>query len=239
MIKNLARPSCSPPPLSAFTDSARTRPTAQEMERRRKELKIVVTTGLGSDVDRYVSQSPTLIKQLMKIKSKKWKIVWGPAGQGSQKILEDRSTNIAKLILIDSKFKTMMSQDIAYVTSTVAHEVGHVIFYKDIDLSSYNKCMESLMVGGGSEADAVVNQILVRNEILKEACIDIFEEGNEYDFMKNDFVSFYNEGINKRDMKTAKIRIAEIYVKQKTSTSDPPKTYKDSYGEYCNLYTKK
>lgn len=94
------------------------------------------------------------------------------------------------------------------------------------------------MVGGGSEADAIVNQILVRNEILKEACIDIFEEGNEYDFMKNDFVSFYNEGINKRDMKIAKKKIAEIYVKQKTSTSNPPQTYEDSYGDYCKKYVR-
>lgn len=233
MIKVSISPSCSPPPLSAFLDSAKTRPTKMEMERRRKELKIIVTTGLGGDVDRYVSQSPTLIKQIVKIKSKRWRIVWGPAGKGSQKIQQDDKRRNVQLILIDSQFNTSQSQDIAYVTSTIAHEVGHVFFYKMINVSSYKKCMESLMVGGGSEADAVVNQILIRNEILKEACIDIFEEGNEYDFMKNDFVSFYNEGIIKKDMQIAKRKIAEIYVKQKTSTSNPPKTYEDSYGDYC------
>lgn len=102
----------------------------QEMARRRNELKIIVTTGLGSDVDRYASQSPTLVKQITQLKGKKWKIIWGSAGKGSQKILEDEERNIVKLILIDSQFNTKKPKDIAYVTSTVAHEVGMYFFIK-------------------------------------------------------------------------------------------------------------
>ncbi|CAI3952006.1 Uncharacterized conserved protein VgrG [Commensalibacter communis] len=233
----LPKPICSPPPLSAFTDGSRTRPTEKEMARRRNELKIIVTTGLGSDVDRYVSQSPTLVKQILKLKRKKWQIGWGSAGTGtfSRAPYEQQKG----IIVIDSNFNNGDSQNIAYVTSTLAHEVGHSYFHKEPDLSSFDKCMESLMVGGGSEADAIVNQIVVRNEILKEACIDIFEEGREYDFMKNEFFQFYGEGIRTGDMKTAKMKIAKIYSEQYTSTSNPPQKYKDSYGDYCKKYAKK
>lgn len=76
-VEVVVKPSCSPPPLSSFEDGARTRSTTQEMERRKKDLKIIITTGLGSDIDRYASQSSTLVKQILKLKRKEWKIVWG------------------------------------------------------------------------------------------------------------------------------------------------------------------
>lgn len=116
-------------------------------------------------------------------------------------------------IIIDSHFKTNQSQDIAYVTSSLAHEVGHAYFHKVPNLSSIDACIKSLMFGGGSEADAIINQLTVRQEILNAVCIDIFEEYNEYSWMKKDFVDIYNLGVNMKDMKTAKDTISKQYSK--------------------------
>ncbi|CAI3953404.1 unnamed protein product [Commensalibacter communis] len=231
----LVKPICSPPPLSAFTDGARTRPTEKEMARRRNELKIIVTTGLGSDVDRYASQSPTLVKQITKLKHKDWKIVWGSAGGGTTTQYQFKDVQDDR-ITIDSQFKTSRPQDIAYVTSSLAHEVAHAFFYKIPNLSSFDKCRESLMVGGGSEADALLNQIKVRQEILQAVCIDIFEEGNEYPWMKKDFVDIYNQGLRMNDMKTAKRTIAQLYSKQRTSNTK--QTYEEYYDENCKQRVK-
>lgn len=100
------------------------------MERRRKEFPIRVITGLGTDIDRYASQSPTLVKQISKLKRKDWKIVWGVAGGGTTTQHKDNYRKILPMIIIDSHFKTNQSQDIAYVTSSLAHEVGHAFFIK-------------------------------------------------------------------------------------------------------------
>ncbi|EHD13992.1 hypothetical protein CIN_13510 [Commensalibacter intestini A911] len=224
----IEKPSCSPPPLSAF--EAKDRPNAAEMERRRKEFSIRVITGLGTDIDRYASQSPTLVKQISKLKRKDWKIVWGADGGGTTTQFEYYDVQDNRII-IDSHFKTNQSQDIAYVTSSLAHEVGHAFFHKVPDLSSIDACIKSLMFGGGSEADAIINQLTVRKEILNAVCIDIFEEYNEYAWMKKDFVDIYNLGVNMKDMKTAKDTIAKRYSKQYTSNTK--QTYEDYYCDYC------
>lgn len=87
------------------------------------------------------------------------------------------------------------------------------------------------MFGEGSETDAVMNQLTIRQEILNTVCIDIFEEYNEYAWMKKDFVDIYNQGIKMKDMKTTKVTIGNLYSKQYTSNTK--QTYEEYYCDYC------
>lgn len=207
--------------------------SVKEMARRRA-LPIRVMTGLGSDVDRYVSQSPTLRKQIIELKNKDWNIVWGEASKGTyaNRDHRDENTDIIKpIIIISSQFRSKSPKGIAQVVSAVAHEVGHAYYFKGIDLSSVDKCIASYMTGGGGEVDAVINQIIVRKEILQQACIDIFAEAREEDWLKVDVVNFYNDGIKSNDIEIARKNIAEIYFKQNTSNSH--QTYREYYSGIC------
>lgn len=203
----------------------------QEMARRRRELKIIVTTGLGNDIDRYVSQSPTLVKQITQLKHDNWLFVWGAAGKGTTTQRPIRATKQEARIIIASEFRSDKAKAIAQATSSVAHEVGHALFFKGYDFSSVQNCIDNYMMGDGGEADAVINQIIVRAEILRTACIDIFAEAREPDWLKIDMVKYYSDGLRTNDMKTAKRKIAALYAEQNTSNTQ--KKYKDYYGNSC------
>lgn len=229
MIEILVMSICAPPRFNSDSTIL-----AEEMERRRRELPIKITTGLGSDVDRYASLSPTLIRQVLQLKKDNWKIVWGASAKGS----ETRRKKLfgQNIIIIDSQFNTGKSYDIAYVTSALAHEAGHASNpKKDPDTSSFAACMDSFMLSKGGEADAIINQLTVHAEILNASCIDIFAEGREADYMKKDFVDLYNQGIKINNMQEARLQMAQKYLKQKTSNSN--QTYEEYYGDYCKKHT--
>ncbi|WP_282023401.1 hypothetical protein [Commensalibacter papalotli (ex Botero et al. 2024)] len=219
---------CHAPLFNPDSDDA-----IQEMARRRSELKIIVTTGLGSDVDRYVSQSPTLIRQVTQLKHDNWQFVWGAAGKGTTTQRPNKDQRLEAKIIIASEFRSDKATTIAQATSSVAHEVGHALFFKGYNFSSVENCIDNYMIGKGGEADAIVNQIIVRAEILQTACIDIFAEAREPDSLRIDMIQYYRDGLRTNDMKTAKRKIADLYSEKYTSNTNPPQKYKDYYGNSC------
>lgn len=204
-------------------------------------VPIRVHTGLGDGVDRYASLSPTLVRQIQELQNHNWSFGWNPPGEGSATYFDSKGEK--NKILINIKYNPQNDPDISYaiqkekyVTSILAHEVGHAQSDIQYDTSSIDACIASAMKGPGSEAEAVYNSVIARKEILKNSNnqIDIFNNGNDTLEEMNLFQKIMEE--HKRA--DAINQIGDLYSTHLTS-SEPRQMYKEYYGDHCKTIVKK
>lgn len=124
-------------------------------------------TGLGTSVDRLVEKSPTLQKDLEKLKADGWEIEYGPAGKGSY---ADRYSVPPKIVL-DGALK----DNPLAATQVLAHEVGHATYPYVADVSSKNAYLNGALTDEGA---ATMKNIQVQREILANGGPDIGIAGN-------------------------------------------------------------
>ncbi|CAI3942143.1 Uncharacterized conserved protein VgrG [Commensalibacter papalotli (ex Botero et al. 2024)] len=204
-------------------------------------VPIRVHTGLGDGVDRYASLSPTLVRQIKELQDHKWAFEWNAPGKGSITYFD--KDNKQNKILINIQYNPQNDPDPSYaiqkekyVTSILAHEVGHAQHEIQYDTSSMEACIASAMKGPGSEAEAVYNSVIVRKEILKNSnnIVDIFNNGNDSLEEMNNFQKIMEQN-NRSD---AINQIGDLYSMHQVS-SKPFPTYTKYYGDYCANIVKK
>lgn len=204
-------------------------------------MPIRVHTGLGDGVDRYASLSPTLIRQIKELQDRNWTFGWNPLGKGSVTYFNYKGGKNEILINIKNNPQNDPDPSYAiqkekYVTSILAHEVGHAQHDIQYDTSSMEACIASAMKGPGSEAEAVYNSVIVRKEILKNSNnqVDIFNNGNDYLEEMNLFQKIMEEN-NRAD---AINQIGDLYSMHQVSP-EPRPTYRKYYGDHCANIVKK
>lgn len=97
-----------------------------------------IVTGLGDDVDKLVAKSPSLQKDLQKLKDEGWVIKYGPAGGGSTASRPDQ------VITIDGAEKGTPAAAI----QSLAHEVGHATYPSKPDYSSKAAYVDGALADG-------------------------------------------------------------------------------------------
>ena len=175
-----------------------------------------VVTGLGDDVDRLVAKSPSLQKDVRKLKEDGWVIEYGPEGGGSY---ADRTAS-PPAITIDGSEKGYPE----VATQSLAHEVGHAAYPYAADYSSRIAFVNGALADEGA---ATINNIKVQREILSSGGPDIGIAGNganhaAYNAACDQYVADGN-AIAARNAIGAKFGTGEI-------TSNTAQSYADYYG---------
>ena len=175
-----------------------------------------VVTGLGDGVDALVAKSPSLQKDVRKLKQEGWAIEYGPAGSGSY---ADRMAS-PPTITIDGSERG--NPEVA--TQSLAHEVGHAVYPYAADYSSRTAFINGAMA---DEGGATMNNIKVQREILSSGGPDIGIAGNRanhaaYNAAYDQYLKDGN-AIAARNSIGARFGTGEI-------TSNTAQSYADYYG---------
>ncbi|OOS07819.1 hypothetical protein B0189_02070, partial [Moraxella cuniculi] len=177
----------------------------------------LITTGLGADVDKLASQSPSLVKEVNDLKSKGWSFQYGQSGKGSWADENPKS----KKIVIDGQYASNPKQ----VVQTLSHEVGHAKYTVAPDTSSRANYISSYLKDEGA---ATAMNIKVRDEILSNANINIGVAGR----YASQYVNIFNQ--NGGDNHQTYEAISKIFGTEITSATG--QTYNDYYGGYYDRY---
>jgi type VI secretion system secreted protein VgrG len=177
-----------------------------------------VKTGLGGPVDQLVVKSPTLQKDLEKLKADGWVIEYGPAGKGS---FASRDT-VPPRIVLDGALK----DNPLAATQVLAHEVGHATYPYVQDGSTKAAYVNGALADEGA---ATMKNIQVQREIIANGGSDIGIAGDP----KNHAV--YNKAVDvymtNGDAAAARNAIGQqIGHGEMTSTSGQP--YSNYYGDW-------
>ncbi len=123
-------------------------------------------TGLGSNVDAMVNQSPRLAQQVTQLRSQGWHIQYGTAGGGGY---TDRANHT---IVVDGN----ESSDPAAATQTLAHEAGHATNPLPPEVPMGNLTRQQYVDQNvqrylRGEGEATLNNLTVRDEIMSGASL--------------------------------------------------------------------
>jgi hypothetical protein len=174
-------------------------------------------TGLGDDVDSVAENSPSLQRDLRQLKDDGWKIEYGEAGKGSY---TDRDA-VPPKIVIDGNERGNPNA----VTQTLAHEVGHATYSYEIDDSSKQAYVNSLLADEGA---ATLNNIKVQREILANGGPDIGIAGNPANHQA--YNDAYDQFVKDKDEASAREKIGAIFGEGEHPSTAPEKTYAEYYG---------
>ncbi|CAI3940518.1 Uncharacterized conserved protein VgrG [Commensalibacter communis] len=213
-------------------------PKEETVEEFFQKLPVKVETGLGESIDKYVSLSPTLARQIQELKDRGWTFRWGEPGKGSA--TKWKKNDEPGYIYFDGQFNPGNYTDnsakllIQYVVSTVAHEVAHALNAIQYDLSSKEACIRSALSGPGSEASAAYNNILIRQETL-------INTRNKEDLVNNrkddlNQMNRFEKIIKDNNKQGALYKIGDIFAPLKPSVIDvnDHRNYRQYYGDYCD-----
>lgn len=132
----------------------------------------------NNGVIKQINKSPTLQNQLNQLIDKGWAIQPGQTGGGSYADEQN------KLIIMDPEHLA----DDNEAVQTLAHEAGHALYPVDIDHSSRENYINSLL---SDEGGATLNNIKVQREILANGGEDIGIAGS------TENLKAYNEAYDK------------------------------------------
>jgi hypothetical protein len=169
-------------------------------------------TGLGEDVDKLESLSPSLQKDFAELKKDGWTFSYGKAGGGST-TMRDK-----KRITIDGAEKGHP----AAAVQSLAHEVGHAINHDALDGTSKAAYVNSTL---SDEGAATLENIKAEREIIANGGQDIHIAGNSAN------AASYNKAYDQlqKDGNVAKARqtIGDIFGKSEitSNTHEPYSTY--------------
>lgn len=170
------------------------------------DVKAELTNKFGSKVANNLSKSPTAMQEMKDWMQKGGTIDINPNG-GSSTIFSHDGQSVGK-ILIDP------SSDPNLTTATISHELGHSQQEIVPDTSSEASFVHSYTRGAGGEADAVMNNIKVKNEILANGGSNIgvsSDYGSQYE-------TIYNQSQQTGDIQGARNQIGQIFeTQEKTS----------------------
>lgn len=121
-------------------------------------------TGLGSNIDKLISRSPTLLRQVKTLIANNWTIKYGKVG--STDSFADKRSDV-KLISLPEKFKNNSSR----IVQSLAHEAGHALYQREPDprfgnLSKAQYVEKGVITNLKDEGDATLNNIKVQREII-------------------------------------------------------------------------
>ncbi|MEJ8852788.1 DUF2345 domain-containing protein, partial [Variovorax rhizosphaerae] len=171
---------------------------------------------LGTGVDEFVAKSPTLQKDLEKLKSAGWSIDYGEVGKGSY---ADRA---AKIINLDGA----LVDDPARATQILAHETGHALYPYKENLSSKAAYVNGCLADEGA---ATLNNIKVQREIIANGGEDIGIAGDSKNHAA--YNGAYDKFLGDKNKQAAINSIGKIFGNNEiTSTTNQP--YADYYGSY-------
>lgn len=202
------------------------------------KLPVKVETGLGENIDKYVSLSPTLTRQIQELRKRHWEFRWGDSDRGSGTVwLEnhlpgyiffDGANNPGTHTDFSAKFLIMST------VSTLAHEVAHALDDIQYDTSSHEACVRSALSGPGSEASATYNNILIRQEILMNTK-NMYRQEDIVDNRKDDLkkMNEYQQIIHDNNKQEALYKIGDMYRTLRPSVQKN-QTYEEYYGEHCD-----
>ena len=182
-----------------------------------KKLK----TGLGDDVDKIASLSPTLTSKIEQLQKDGWTIKYRTDGKPGS---ECDKTN--KVILIDPAEKGKP----AAVTQTLAHEAGHATYTPDpyvppAGLTKDQYVQKNTNSQLKDEGEATITNVEVRNEIKKNGGPDIGVAGAQ----SADYQKMVDENKGSRD--DLRQKIGDKFADGET-TSTTGQKYRDYYGDF-------
>ena len=173
-----------------------------------------VKTGLGPDVDKLASQSPSLQKDLQTLKDDGWMVDYGAAGSGSSANRKD------KKISLDGNLKGNPSE----ATQVLAHEVGHATYPYKQDYSSKAAYVNGTLADEGA---ATLNNIKVQREIIANGGPNIGIAGNSANHAN--YNKIYDQYLADKNTPAARSAIGSVFgAGETTSTTGQP--YADYYG---------
>lgn len=187
-----------------------------------------VTTGLGADVDSLAAKSPTLQKNLAKLKNDRWKVEYGTAGKGSYC---DKSK---KKIIIDPNEKGHHVQ----IVQTLAHESGHALYTPDAyvaptGITRQNYVNSNVTSALKDEGEATMMNCQIRAEIIANGGADIGIAGAQ----ASEYQKIYNKYPNPGSRETARKEIGDLFADGEQPSTDPTKTYRDYYAQpFADFY---
>ena len=167
----------------------------------------------------FIERSQTLREQLEKLDKEGWKVIFPEGEQGARTNLDNNTIYLGS----DSNN-----------AAALTHELGHAIAgLDDSEIpKEYGACVDRLLLFEGT---AILNNIIIREEILAKGGCDIGIMGATFKYLDNPFMNIYNDfknGTTKR--KEAEKRLGELLRKQKISTGE--ETYEQYYGEFCKTH---
>ncbi|WP_035058453.1 hypothetical protein [Andreprevotia chitinilytica] len=182
-----------------------------------------IRTGLGEDVDELAAHSPTLQRDLKRLKEENVAMRYGVAGDGSW--MDARAGT--KEIILDGNLQGHP----AATLQTLAHEIGHATYLFTPDISSREAYVNSNLANEGA---ATLKNIEVQREILANAGIDIELAGSRGNHAG--YNAAYDRYKRNGNATAAKNAIGQIYGRGEINsiTHEP---YADYYGnEYDRRY---
>lgn len=184
--------------------------------------KPAVTTGLGEDVDRLSSKSPTLVDNVKTMQKDGWTIEYGPAGGGSF------CDSTAKKIVIDQNEKN----DAPTVVQTLAHESGHALYKQDPYVDGNGRSREEFVSKNTmrllkDEGEATLVNIKVRDEIVANGGKDIGVAGSR----SWTYTQIAKKYPDPKDRDKARTEIANEFADNENPSTDASKTYRQYYAK--------
>lgn len=186
-----------------------------------------VTTGLGADVDRLVSQSPELTAQVKRLQAAGYVIESGFAGAGTY------HTRDTKTITIDAD--DLHAGDPANVVLSLAHEMGHADY--DTTFSSIVGVTHTQFVEGNlrrmldGEGEAILREFEVRDSFIAVGAPLTPAVGSAH---AAEYEAIYRRYLQDGDRQRARRDIGAV-VEYGESPSGTDKTYHDHYTEMLEM----
>lgn len=174
-------------------------------------------SGLGEGADKLIEQSPTLQKDLEKLKEDGWKIEYGPKDGGSACYRDlDPPT-----IVLDSSLKNDPTQAV----QVLSHEVGHATYPYKADYNNLDKYVNGALADEGA---ATMKNIQVQREILVNGGPNIGIAGNAANHAQ--YNSIYDAALKSGDVAGARAQIGEIF--RNGEIASIGRAGKKAYGSY-------
>jgi type VI secretion system secreted protein VgrG len=189
-----------------------------------------IATGLGKDVDAVAALSPTLQKNVQKLREDGWKIKYGEPGKGSF-CRRDR-----KEIIIDpdSKGKPVL------VTQTLAHESGHALYQPDPYIPPAGLTRQVYIDSNAArdladEGEATLMNCQIRAEIISRNGPNIGVAGAQ----EAQYEKIYAKYSKPEDRDQARREIATIFANGEHLSTAPSMTYGQYYEKpYADYFDK-
>ncbi|MBH2878353.1 type VI secretion system tip protein VgrG [Serratia marcescens] len=181
-------------------------------------------TPFGNEVNELAAKSPTLSRDLDKLKAQGWGIKPGTMGKGTFVERQDQ------VIVIDSNH---LHNPLETVQS-LAHESGHALYTPKTDLTSRETYLNSMLRDEGA---ATLKNIEVQREIFANTGTDIGIAGNpENQAAYNEIYENLKSGTKTRQQ--AEESIGRIFGRGER-TSNTGELYEDYYGGWYDKYVSK
>lgn len=186
------------------------------------DVKTELTNKFGAKVADNLSKSPTAMQELKDWMQKGGTIDANPNG-GSSTLFSHDGKSMGK-ILIDPSSNPNLT------TATISHELGHSKHEVIPDRSSEASFVHSYTRGAGGEADAVMNNIKVKNEILANGGSNIgvsSDYGSQYE-------AIYNQSQQTGNIQGAQDQIGQIFETQEKTSINGQNYYQYFASHYQN-----